>query len=317
MAPETLSLRGFSLSAAPFTGAPERPILPSARHGEKGRRVLARGDVQTVERAPETSPDRTVDLQFMVITAAIFSVILFFNALNVSHERAAAGEPVAFWEPVVWEGTSGAYFLAILPVVLAFVRRFWPLHAPVWRNIAFQLGAAVFVSLGHVVAIGALRWTIYRLVAAHYNAFGPLTDWPYELRKDLLAYGAVVTVYVMWRKLRAGTGKLAQPGEDILEVRDGARRHFVPLSEVLWVEAAGNYVELHRGTAGLLHRASLSAMAERLEGAGFVRIHRSRLVRRDAVAAIESKPTGDFVVRLRDGGELAGSRRYRRPLLAD
>jgi DNA-binding LytR/AlgR family response regulator len=58
-------------------------------------------------------------------------------------------------------------------------------------------------------------------------------------------------------------------------------------------------------------------MQRRLQAAGFIRIHRSRLVRRDAVAAVESKPTGDFVVRLRDGRELAGSRRYRRPLLAD
>ena len=89
------------------------------------------------------------------------------------------------------------------------------------------------------------------------------------------------------------------------------------LAEVVWVEAAGNYVELHRGASGLLHRASLADMQRRLEGAGFVRIHRSRLVRREAVAAVESKPTGDFVVRLRDGRELAGSRRYRRPLLAD
>ena len=96
-----------------------------------------------------------------------------------------------------------------------------------------------------------------------------------------------------------------------------ARRHFVPLAEVVWVEAAGNYVELHRGADGLLHRASLADMERRLANAGFVRIHRSRLVRRDAVAAVESKPTGDFVVRLRDGRELSGSRRYRRPLIAD
>jgi DNA-binding LytR/AlgR family response regulator len=91
----------------------------------------------------------------------------------------------------------------------------------------------------------------------------------------------------------------------------------VPLADVQWVEAAGNYVELHRGGAPVLHRASLSEMERRLSAAGFVRIHRSRLVRRDAIAAVESKPAGDFVVRLRDGPELAGSRRYRRPLLAD
>ena len=44
---------------------------------------------------------------------------------------------------------------------------------------------------------------------------------------------------------------------------------------------------------------------------------RPLLTRREAVAGVESRPTGDFVVRLRDGRELAGSRRYRRPLLAD
>jgi DNA-binding LytR/AlgR family response regulator len=173
------------------------------------------------------------------------------------------------------------------------------------------------VSLVHVVAIGIMRWGVYALVGDHYDPWSPLTDWPYELRKDLVVYAAVVAIYVAWRRLRAGPPAAAGQPPDVLEVRDGARRHFVPLIDVVWVEAAGNYVELHRGGTGLLHRASLSEMQRRLQGAGFVRIHRSRLVRREAVAAVESKPTGDFVVRLRDGRELAGSRRYRRPLLAD
>jgi DNA-binding LytR/AlgR family response regulator len=55
----------------------------------------------------------------------------------------------------------------------------------------------------------------------------------------------------------------------------------------------------------------------RLRTAGFVRIHRSRPVRREAVAGVESKPAGDFLVRRRDGRALAGSRRFRRPRLAD
>lgn len=133
----------------------------------------------------------------------------------------------------------------------------------------------------------------------------------------MLGYAGIVGPYVGWRYLRAPPRAAQSAQAEILEVRDGARRHFVPLSEVVWVEAAGNYVELHRGGAGLLHRASLAAMEQRLQRAGFVRIHRSRLVSREAVAAVESKSTGDFVVRLRDGRELAGSRRYRRPLLAD
>jgi hypothetical protein len=247
-----------------------------------------------------------------VFLAAIVTV----NVLNVLHEHAEIGRPLRPWEPVVWEGSSALYFVGVMPFLLALTRRVWPLDRPRAPRIAAHVVFAVLVSLGHILAIGAMRWSVYRLVGAHYDAFGPLVDWAYEMRKDVLAYAGMVTAYVAWRRLRMRpTASVA--GQDVLEVRDGARRHFVPLSEVVWVEAAGNYVELHRGGGGLLHRASLADMERRLEGVGFVRIHRSRLVRRDAIEAIESKSTGDFMVRLRDGRELAGSRRYRRPLLAD
>jgi len=257
------------------------------------------------------------DLMFIAIAVAAISVFLIFNALNVYHERGRTDHPIAFWEPLSWELTSGVCFVAILPAILAFSRRVWLGDRPLAPKLALHLVAAVATSLVHVIAMGALRWAVYRLAHAHYDPLSPLGDWPYELRKDLLGYAATVSSYLGWRYQRAVPSAPDAAGADVLEVRDGARRHFVPLAEVVWVEAAGNYVELHRGGAGLLHRASLSAMEQRLQRAGFVRIHRSRLVSRDAVAAVESKSTGDFVVRLRDGRELAGSRRYRRPLLAD
>jgi hypothetical protein len=256
------------------------------------------------------------DLLFMAINLVTIVVFTTFNAMNVYHEHAGAGHRLRAWEPAVWEGTSGLFFLAISPAILALTRRFWPLDPPRALKLVVHLAAAIAISLLHVVVAGGLRWGAYRLLGSHYAAFGPLGDWPYEFRKDLLVYAAIAGVYVVWRLARRTEAARSEDAE-VLEVRDGARRHFVPLAEVVWVEAAGNYVELHRGGAGLLHRASLAEMERRLQSAGFVRIHRSRLVRREAVAAVESKPTGDFTVRLRDGRELAGSRRYRRPLLAD
>jgi hypothetical protein len=257
------------------------------------------------------------DLLFIAAAMAAMAVFLSFNAMNVYHEHVRAGHRLAVWESAVWEGTSGLFFLAVSPAILALTRRVWLGRPPLLPKLAIHLAAAVVVSLVHVLAIGAMRWAIYRALHAHYGLLAPLGDWPYELRKDLLVYAAIAGLYMGWRLLRAVPDDPGSGAPDVLEVRDGARRHFVPLAEVVWVEAAGNYVELHRGGAGLLHRASLSEMERRLHTAGFVRIHRSRLVRREAVAAVESRPTGDFVVRLRDGRELAGSRRYRRPLLAD
>jgi hypothetical protein len=255
------------------------------------------------------------DLLFTGIGLAVMTVFLIFNAMNTYHEHVGSGHPLRFWEPAVWEGSSGLYFVAVSWAILGLTRRVWPLDRPLAPKLAIHLAAALLVSLLHVVTAGLMRWAAYRMLGGYYRPFGPLSDWPYELRKDLLVYAGISGFYVVWRLARRA--EPAGRDAEVLEVRDGARRHFVPLTEVVWVEAAGNYVELHRGGAGLLHRASLSEMERRLQTAGFVRIHRSRLVRREAVAAVESKPTGDFTVRLRDGRELAGSRRYRRPLLAD
>ncbi len=271
---------------------------------------------------PDRDPDRVYpkprdDLFFLGVVAAILVIFLYFNALNIADEHRRGGHPVGLWEPMVWEFTSGAYFLGIAPLIMALTRRYWPTHAPWARKALVHAAAAVVVSLVHVLAIGAARWAIYRLVSGYYAPLSPLGDWPYEFRKDVLVYATTVGIYVVWVQLRSPPRPAATASEAVLEVRDGARRHFVPLAEVVWVEAAGNYVELHRGGTGLLHRASLSEMERRLRTAGFVRIHRSRLVRREAIEAVESRPTGDFTVRLRDGRELAGSRRYRRPLLAD
>jgi len=268
-------------------------------------------------RSSPPPPDARGDLLFIIFTAAVLSVVLIFNVMNVVEDRARTGHGIAFWEAAVWEASSGIVLLFLEPLILILARRVWLFGPGLARKLTIHFVASVAVSFVHVMAAGAMRWAAYAAVGSHYGAFSLIKDWPYEYRKDVVVYVSIVAVYMAWRSLRPQLQASPEAAPDVLEVRDGARRHFVPLSEVIWVEAAGNYVELHRGGAGLLHRASLSAMERRLQPAGFVRIHRSRLVRRDAVAAVVSRPSGDYLVRLRDGRELSGSRRYRRPLLAD
>ena len=83
--------------------------------------------------------------------------------------------------------------------------------------------------------------------------------------------------------------------------------------QIDWVRAAGNYVELRWEGRTLLHRSTLAALADQL-GAGFVRIHRGRLVRRDAIRSVETDKSGDFTVTLASGATLRDSRRYRSSL---
>ena len=289
------------------------------------------GAVVTDRREPGTSGGPSVtsggrdDAIFVAICAAMMLAFMLVNTLSVLHDYNEHGEVLPAWEPLVWEGSSVVALLALIWPMMAFTRRVWPL-TPHWpRQLALHLLALPVFSVLHVLGMGGVRWAAYALAGRFYNPLSPMGQFLYEFRKDLLVYVGFVFLYVVWRLLRsaraagaaagAGAGAGAAAGPDAIEVRDGARRHFVPLAEVAWIEAAGNYVELHRGQTPILHRTALSEMERQLAGAGFVRIHRSRLVRRGAIAQVESKPSGDYVVRLTDGRELAGSRRYRRPLL--
>ena len=250
------------------------------------------------------------DATFMTVFVVFAMAVVVVDVFTVVQDRARGGHPVPFWEPLVWETSSGLALAAMLPLALWFARRHMPQAPPRFGWLAWQAPAAILFSLVHVGAMGALRWAAYALVGAWYDPLGPLGDWPYELRKDLLVYAGIVVSYAIWRGPLLGP-VAAPEGPRPIEVRDGSRRLFVPVEDILWVEAAGNYVELHRRSTPVLHRAPLSQMERRLAEAGFVRIHRSRLVRRDAIAAVETKPSGDFAVRLVTGQTLAGSRRFR------
>lgn len=255
------------------------------------------------------------DLIFFLVFLAITASVTVVNVLTRIDDLARFGgvAPGPAWQPLVWELSSACVIAALVPAMMWLTRRFAPRRPPPWGWIGVHASALLAFSMIHVVGMGGLRALAYRIIGGRYDAFGPLANWPYELRKDALIYLILVASYATWRTLRAPAQPVAA-GATALEVRDGARRHFVPVDDILWVEAAGNYVELHRTAGSVLHRAPLQEIEARLAGAGLVRIHRSRIVRRSAIAETETKPSGDFTVTLRDGRVLAGSRRYRQAL---
>lgn len=248
---------------------------------------------------------------FLVLLSLAILGVTSVDVFSVVDERARAGQPVPLWEPMVWELSSGVALIALLPGLLALAGRVppWPMTI---RRFGPHLAALLVFSLLHVLGMGLLRATAYRLVGGAYDPLTPLGNWGYELRKDALTYAAVMTLYAVWRRLGAReTGASESLSPAPLEVRDGPRRHLIDPRRIDWVEAAGNYVELHGPDGAVLHRASLAQTLARLSPAGFVRIHRSRLVRLAAVRLVESTASGDFVVVLADGTRLGGSRRHR------
>ena len=100
-------------------------------------------------------------------------------------------------------------------------------------------------------------------------------------------------------------------------VHERGRSLIVPIGEVSRLSAAGNYVEVHTPSRRHLVRATLSRLAQRLDPAEFLRVHRSHLVRANAIAEVAPWAHGDLKLTLNDGSELMLSRRYRSLLPED
>ena len=89
---------------------------------------------------------------------------------------------------------------------------------------------------------------------------------------------------------------------------------FVDLTEIVAVQAEGNYVSLRHRPNSYLLRESLSSMAEKLRPYGFIRIHRSVVVNISAVEEVQPLPTGEYRLRVKGGKEYLVTRTYKENL---
>ncbi|HEX4355222.1 MAG TPA: response regulator, partial [Polyangiales bacterium] len=89
-----------------------------------------------------------------------------------------------------------------------------------------------------------------------------------------------------------------------ITVRSTGKIEIVLVSEIEWIEAAGNYVRLHTPGARPLLRQTMRNISEQLDPARFARIHRGALVNLDAIVKMEPLVSGDSIVRLRSGMRL-------------
>jgi two-component system, LytTR family, response regulator len=101
-----------------------------------------------------------------------------------------------------------------------------------------------------------------------------------------------------------------------LPLKETGRTVFVPLGEVEYFEASGNYVRVHAGSEQYLVRDKLSNFESRLPGSDFVRIHRSVIVNRNLIYELRRLLTGNYLVTLVSGKQLTLSRGYRQQLQA-
>jgi two-component system LytT family response regulator len=98
---------------------------------------------------------------------------------------------------------------------------------------------------------------------------------------------------------------------DRVIVRAEGRIFFLASGEIDWIEAQGNYVNLHCGGRTHLLREALGSLETRLDPRIFLRISRSAIVKVDSIRELRPLFRGDYQVILRDGALLRLSHRYR------
>lgn len=258
-----------------------------------------------------TSGDRRARRLALAIYFSVGLAFAVVNALSELDQRARAGRPVETWEPWCWELTSFLSFLLLAPFILRLSQRLWPPRLS-WPTAAgTHLLLSIPASLTHSLIMLGLREAIYAVLGERYGSDDLGAVLLYEYRKDLISYAVLVALPHLARRLIEVRQAPLPEGKYRIEVRDGSRTRWLDPAEVDWAQAAGNYVELFGAFGTILHRRTLAALAEELRPHGFARIHRSRIVRKAAIAATETRPTGDFDVTLSGGATIGGSRRYR------
>jgi len=96
-----------------------------------------------------------------------------------------------------------------------------------------------------------------------------------------------------------------------LVVKTDGRVFFLLTSEIDWIEAEGNYVNVHTARKSHLLRESISSLEAQLDPKEFIRIHRSTIVSLRRIKELQPWSHGEYHVILHDGTQLMLSRNYR------
>jgi two-component system LytT family response regulator len=106
--------------------------------------------------------------------------------------------------------------------------------------------------------------------------------------------------------------------DDLFFYEEGRHPRFIHIREIVFLEAAGNYTELHlTDGATALTSITLSAWTDRLPDAHFVRIHRSTIVNVEHVTEVERGASGTYAVHVEDRADPLSMSRRRARVLKD
>jgi LytTr DNA-binding domain len=269
---------------------------------------------------PENIADRNTDRGAFGLVALVLLMSWLTLSSSAQFEAMQDGEILNWREPWFLEFTSHIVILGLV-LLIPFMLTHLPLSVGNLRRRlpVYLIGFLVFTVLHILLMVGLRKLGSQALLGEpyHFGLNDPL-NWIYEMRKDMFAFALFLAVFLLSRqigqlRLEAKIAKEDARTHHRLTIKCGGRSIFLSAGEVIWAQAASNYVDIHTGRKTYLARMTLSRLKLLLveSGDGHVQTHRSYLVKRSAVREIIPSGEGDATALLTSGVKIPVSRRYR------
>ena len=293
---------------------PEKPL-----NRQSAAAVAAGSPASALDEADAGSSDGHPSRRAALVAIAIFWVLQF---IYFSLDKFFRGEDV-LWSTIAVRAVVSSIGAIISFQILKILQR--------GTGASFVRRAIVALLLaGAAAAIHSIiNWALF------FAVNGPLDGGEFSLATEVQTYPPLFYLFsqvylaitvillsityggeIILRERRIAEltrdANRAQRGADDPHIwlRNTSGRVRVDVSEIDWISAEGECVRFHCGDRTFLERLPISAAAEKLDGLGFVRIHRSTLVNSQRIEGLARTDSGAMQLRLTGGTELRVSKSF-------
>ncbi|HEV7690195.1 MAG TPA: LytTR family DNA-binding domain-containing protein [Hyphomonadaceae bacterium] len=241
------------------------------------------------------------------------------NAISGVADTARSGGSTPIWEHYAAELTSWFGFAVVAPMLFSLDNALAARKVPLPQRVSIYVAFSVIFSGLHIALMVGARPPVFALFGDRYEIGSWLGRFTYEYPKDITTYLIALGVSALLRRSMPADApanapaSAPAPGPSFL-ARGATGETLIRVAEIDWVEAQGNYVALHVAGSAYLVRRTLQEVDTALSGCGFVRTHRSAMVRSSLIRSLGVGEDGSLFVSL-DSGERAPLSRGRKQIV--
>ena len=198
-----------------------------------------------------------------------------------------------------------------------------------FHSLSFLQRVIIYTALGIIyliirIGLECLFLYAYLPLESNWEIFIPVI--PVRLLIALMAYILVLTIYDRKYAAESPEDRMLEPVFEIPEpedskeeaekinylervtVKNGHKVEIIPVEEIIFLEAEGDYVKIHTTDGRFLKEQTMKYFENSLSPQQFVRIHRSYILNVNFIVQIELYEKQSQLVKLKNGIQLKVSR---------